>query len=123
MDPFAILPQEKSRYVEQFNSLKPANGLVSGDQAKGFLLQSQLPPPILGQIWYVSCHLEFIWMICQFKFIYSYRGLADLNADGKLDLAEFSIACKLINLKLRGFEIPQTLPPTLKSSAIGTQYL
>ena len=60
MDPFAILPQEKSRYVEQFNSLKPANGLVSGDQAKGFLLQSQLPPPILGQIWYVSCHLEFI---------------------------------------------------------------
>jgi hypothetical protein len=52
MDPFVILPQEKARYVEQFNSLKPAGGFVSGDQAKGFLLQSQLPPVILGHIWY-----------------------------------------------------------------------
>ncbi|KOB74880.1 Dynamin-associated protein, partial [Operophtera brumata] len=33
---------------------------------------SQLPPPVLGQIW----------------------SLADTNADGKLDLKEFSIACK-----------------------------
>ena len=54
MDPYTILPQEKSRYVDQFNSLKPAGGIVSGDQAKGFLLQSQLPPAVLGQIWYVS---------------------------------------------------------------------
>jgi hypothetical protein len=53
MDPFVILPQEKARYVEQFNSLKPAGGFVSGDQAKGFLLQSQLPPVILGHIWYI----------------------------------------------------------------------
>jgi len=51
MDPFTILPQEKSRYIDQFNSLKPSGGIVSGDQAKGFLLQSQLPPAILGQIW------------------------------------------------------------------------
>ena len=51
MDPFAILQQEKARYAEQFNSLKPAGGFVSGDQAKGFLLQSQLPPVILGHIW------------------------------------------------------------------------
>ena len=53
MDPFAILPQERARYMEQFSSLKPVGGFVSGDQAKGFLLQSQLPPMILGQIWYL----------------------------------------------------------------------
>lgn len=53
MDPFAILPQERARYMEQFSSLKPVDGFVSGDQAKGFLLQSQLPPMILGQIWYL----------------------------------------------------------------------
>ena len=53
MDPFVILPQEKERYTTQFNSLNPVSGFVSGDQAKGFLLQSQLPPMILGHIWFV----------------------------------------------------------------------
>lgn len=33
-----------------------------------------------------------------------------------MNINEFSIACKLINLKLRGFEIPKMLPPTLLAS-------
>ena len=33
-----------------------------------------------------------------------------------MDISEFSIACKLINLKLRGFEIPTVLPPSLLAS-------
>lgn len=33
-----------------------------------------------------------------------------------MDINEFSIACKLINLKLRGFVLPTTLPPTLVQS-------
>lgn len=33
-----------------------------------------------------------------------------------MNINEFSIACKLINLKLRGFEIPKVLPPTLIAS-------
>lgn len=45
-----------------------------------------------------------------------YRALADTDADGKMDINEFSIACKLINLKLRGFEIPKGLPPSLLAS-------
>ena len=49
--------------------------------------------------------------------LFSDRELADVNRDGKLDFSEFSIACKLINLKLRGFEIPKALPPGLKASA------
>lgn len=44
------------------------------------------------------------------------RGLADTDSDGKMNINEFSIACKLINLKLRGFEIPKSLPPTLLAS-------
>lgn len=40
-----------------------------------------------------------------------------MNADGKLDFMEFSIACKLINAKLRGFDIPKVLPPNLRNSA------
>ena len=41
------------------------------------------------------------------------RGLADVNGDGQMDLNEFSIACKLINMKLKGFELPSALPPSL----------
>ena len=33
-----------------------------------------------------------------------------------MDLNEFSVACKLINLKLKGMEMPKTLPPQLISS-------
>lgn len=38
-----------------------------------------------------------------------------------MNIDEFSIACKLINLKLRGFEVPPALPPVLIASlsAIG----
>lgn len=44
------------------------------------------------------------------------RSLADTDRDGKMDINEFSIACKLVNLKLRGFEIPKQLPPTMIAS-------
>lgn len=44
------------------------------------------------------------------------RALSDTDADGKMDINEFSIACKLITLKLHDFEIPNTLPPTLVQS-------
>lgn len=33
-----------------------------------------------------------------------------------MNINEFSIACKLVNLKLRGFEIPKQLPPSLLAS-------
>ncbi|XP_076663199.1 dynamin associated protein 160 isoform X5 [Andrena cerasifolii] len=94
MDPWAIQPRERARYRQQFESLMPINGVVTGEQAKQFLLQSQLPPVVLGQIW----------------------SLSDTDSDGKMDINEFSIACKLINLKLRGFEIPKALPPALVQS-------
>uniref|UniRef100_A0A8C9TIZ5 Intersectin 1 n=1 Tax=Scleropages formosus TaxID=113540 RepID=A0A8C9TIZ5_SCLFO len=66
--------------------------LSPGDQAKNFFLQSGLPAPILAQIW----------------------ALADLNNDGKMDIHEFSIAMKLIKLKLQGHPLPPSLPPAMK---------
>ncbi|XP_075990060.1 dynamin associated protein 160 [Anticarsia gemmatalis] len=93
-DPWMIQPHEHVKFAEHFRNLGPVNGCLSGEQAKRFMLQSQLPPPVLGQIW----------------------SLADTNADGKLDLKEFSIACKIINLKLHGIEVPKTLPPSLLAS-------
>lgn len=48
--------------------------------------------------------------------------MADTDRDGKMNINEFSIACKLVNLKLRGFEIPKQLPPTMIASltAVGS---
>ena len=51
MDPWVILPQERGRHMEQFSSVGPADGFITGGQARGFFMQSGLPPPVLAQIW------------------------------------------------------------------------
>ena len=51
MDPWLISAPERARHAEQFASLSLINGLVSGGQAKGFLMQSGLAPMLLAQIW------------------------------------------------------------------------
>lgn len=42
------------------------------------------------------------------------RALADMNSDGRMDIHEFSIAMKLIKLKLQGHPLPPSLPPSMK---------
>lgn len=42
------------------------------------------------------------------------RALADMNKDGRMDQVEFSIAMKLIKLKLQGYQLPPALPPVMK---------
>ena len=47
-----------------------------------------------------------------------FRGLADMNADGKMDKKEFSIAVYLIQKKLKGVELPKVLPSSLKEDPV-----
>ncbi|XP_029030699.1 intersectin-1 isoform X2 [Betta splendens] len=92
-DVFLISVDERAKHDQQFHSLSPtAGGYITGDQARNFFLQSGLPPPILAQIW----------------------ALSDMNSDGRMDIHEFSIAMKLIKLKLQGHPLPPTLPPSMK---------
>lgn len=51
LDPFVVTTKEKLRFEQQFNALNPQVGIVTGAQAKGFLLKSGLSPLLLGQIW------------------------------------------------------------------------
>lgn len=37
-----------------------------------------------------------------------------MNSDGRMDVHEFSIAMKLIKLKLQGHPLPPSLPPSMK---------
>ncbi|XP_078322482.1 intersectin-1-like isoform X4 [Crassostrea virginica] len=88
-----ITGEDRAKHDSQFFQLKPINGFITGDQARGFFLQSGLPTAVLGQIWQ----------------------LADMNSDGKMDKKEFSIAMHLIKKKLQGYELPKSLPPSLKA--------
>ncbi|XP_041495989.1 intersectin-2 isoform X3 [Microtus oregoni] len=89
---WAITSEERNKHDKQFDNLKPSGGYITGDQARTFFLQSGLPAPVLAEIW----------------------ALSDLNKDGKMDQQEFSIAMKLIKLKLQGQQLPVVLPPIMK---------
>ncbi|XP_058407670.1 intersectin-2 isoform X1 [Diceros bicornis minor] len=89
---WAITSEERTKHDKQFDNLKPSGGYITGDQARSFFLQSGLPAPVLAEIW----------------------ALSDLNKDGKMDQQEFSIAMKLIKLKLQGQQLPMVLPPVMK---------
>uniref|UniRef100_A0A8C9ZHF7 Intersectin 2a n=1 Tax=Sander lucioperca TaxID=283035 RepID=A0A8C9ZHF7_SANLU len=81
---------------KQFDTLVPILGYVSGEQARKFFLQSGLPASVLAEIWH----------------------LADMDCDGKMDRQEFSIAMKLIKLKLQGRNLPSVLPITMKQPPV-----
>jgi len=72
------LPQPmKLRFCQQFNQLdKSRVGLLTGQQARGVLGESQLPSQILAQIWNMS----------------------DVNKDGCLSIEEFCTAQFLIEM-------------------------
>ncbi|XP_075677033.1 dynamin associated protein 160 isoform X2 [Dermatophagoides pteronyssinus] len=89
---FIISPEQKAKYEAQFKKLCPTGDFINGQQAREILLQSKLSPQILAHIW----------------------NLSDVDADGRLDINEFSIALHLIALKLKGVELPTILPQSLK---------
>uniref|UniRef100_A0A1A7YCG2 Intersectin 2a n=1 Tax=Iconisemion striatum TaxID=60296 RepID=A0A1A7YCG2_9TELE len=91
---WAITPEERGKHDKQFENLAPVLGYVSGEQARKFFLQSGLPASVLAEIW----------------------NLADMDCDGKMDRLEFSIAMKLIKLKLQGRSLPLTLPLIMKQT-------
>ncbi|XP_054474225.1 intersectin-2a [Anoplopoma fimbria] len=93
---WAITPEERGKHDKQFDTLAPVLGYVSGEQARKFFLQSGLPPSVLAEIW----------------------NLADMEGDGKMDRQEFSIAMKLIKLKLQGRNLPSVLPITMKQPPV-----
>eukprot|EP01114_Cavostelium_apophysatum_P007088 TRINITY_DN1879_c0_g1_i1.p1 TRINITY_DN1879_c0_g1~~TRINITY_DN1879_c0_g1_i1.p1 ORF type:complete len:955 (-),score=261.57 TRINITY_DN1879_c0_g1_i1:46-2910(-) len=85
-----ISPQDRQKYEEYFRQCDTnRDGFVTGEEAKVFFSKSGLPVQDLAKIW----------------------GLADRGNDRQLDLEEFCIAMFLISVKLRGGNIPDTLPP------------
>uniref|UniRef100_A0A672FZD5 Intersectin 2b n=1 Tax=Salarias fasciatus TaxID=181472 RepID=A0A672FZD5_SALFA len=98
---WAISPEERDKHDQKFDTLSPSMGYVSGEQARKFFLQSGLPPSVLAEIW----------------------ALADMNKDGKMDRLEFSIAMKLIKLKLQDTALPSALPIIMKQPPVSAPSL
>ncbi|TSO67474.1 Intersectin-2 [Bagarius yarrelli] len=93
---WAIRPEERDKHDQKFDTLSPVQGFVTGEQARSFFLQSGLPSSVLAEIW----------------------ALADMNKDGKMDRLEFSIAMKLIKMKLQGQNLPSSLPIIMKQPPV-----
>ncbi|XP_019746673.1 intersectin-2b isoform X1 [Hippocampus comes] len=93
---WAVTPEERVKHDLKFDTLAPSMGYVSGEQARKFFLQSGLPASVLAEIW----------------------ALADMNKDGKMDKLEFSIAMKLVKLKLQGTPLPAALPIIMKQPPV-----
>ncbi|XP_031836936.1 epidermal growth factor receptor pathway substrate 15 isoform X2 [Nomia melanderi] len=88
---WSIKPAERAKYDLLFDSLRPTNGYIPGNNVKGVLLDSKLPLDTLGKIW----------------------DLADMDKDGMLDRHEFVVAMHLVYKALEKYAIPSVLPPEL----------
>ncbi|KAF8836350.1 hypothetical protein BDN67DRAFT_336385 [Paxillus ammoniavirescens] len=87
-----VTPAGKASADRFFDTLdQHRRGYIEGDVAVPFMLQSKLPEEVLAQVW----------------------DLADINNDGCLTRDGFAVAMHLIQDKLSGKEIPETLPLSL----------
>ncbi|XP_046893276.1 epidermal growth factor receptor substrate 15-like 1 [Hypomesus transpacificus] len=100
---WAVRPEEKGTFDGIFESLAPANGLLSGDKVKPVLINSKLPLDVLGKVW----------------------DLSDIDKDGHLDRDEFAVAMHLVYRALEKEAVPSVLPsslipPSKRKKALGS---
>jgi len=88
---WSIKAKKKQQYDTIFDSLKPINGLLSGEKVRPVLMNSKLAVDKLGKIWDIS----------------------DIDKDGSLDRDEFAVAMYLVYSCLEGEPLPSVLPPLL----------
>ena len=80
------------KYDTVFQKLGPnPNGKISGTAAREEMLKSKLPNSVLRRVW----------------------NLSDIDKDGMLDRDEFAVCMFLIDLKLKGHDLPEELPQKL----------
>ncbi|CAD5116986.1 DgyrCDS5820 [Dimorphilus gyrociliatus] len=82
-----IVKENREKYDKIFTTLS-TDGQVCSDSAKQYFLSTKLPSIVLSKIW----------------------KLADISNDGTLDKDEFALAMYLIDIKLKGHNLPDKIP-------------
>ncbi|EIW67944.1 hypothetical protein TREMEDRAFT_40084, partial [Tremella mesenterica DSM 1558] len=96
-----VTPEAKANSDRFFAQLDSQNkGVIDGDIAVPFMIQSQLDEGTLATIW----------------------DLADIRKEGKLTRDEFAVAMHLINSKLEGKDLPTILPRSLVPPSLRGQF-
>lgn len=86
---WAVPQSSKLKYTQMFNAAdKLRQGFLTGTQARGVLLQTNVPQGNLAKIW----------------------ALSDRDADGRLGCEEFVLALYLCEMFATGKTIPNELP-------------
>lgn len=89
---WAIPQSSKLKYTQMFNAAdKLRQGFLTGTQARGILLQTNVPQSNLAKIWAMS----------------------DRDSDGRLGCEEFVLALYLCEMFVTGKPVPAELPPEL----------
>jgi len=91
---WALSKEEKKRYMETF-AMHNAEGFVDGGKAVQLFTMSGLPQKDLAYIW----------------------ALSDMDRDRQLSQQEFLMAMHLITRRMKGDELPPTIPTALVLSA------
>lgn len=86
-----IVESKRKDSDQLFNSLGPEDGKLKRSVAKAELMKSNLPNGVLSKVY----------------------SLSDVDDDGFLDADEFALAQYVIDLKLRGHDLPTDLPEHL----------
>lgn len=84
---WVIKAENRLKYQKMFRSICPAGATISGPKARNFFMDSKLADDELAQVW----------------------KLADADQDGKMTEQEFMVAMHLIDLRLHGLELPESL--------------
>jgi len=79
-------------YRAEFMAIGPNSaGKVTGQKAKGKMVESKLPSNVLHKVW----------------------TLADVDKDGMLTLYEYALARHFIKMRLEGQDLPASVPPQM----------
>ena len=87
-----VVDEDRKESDEAFDALGPVDGKVGAVQAKTEFDKSKLPNSVLNKVW----------------------RLADIDEDGLLDRDEFCLAMYLIGVKLKDYDLPDSLPDHLR---------
>jgi len=86
-----IVDDDRKSFDDAFDKLAPVDGKVGAVQAKVEFDKTKLPNSVLNKVWRLS----------------------DVDGDGMLDRDEFCLAMYLIGVKLKDYDLPDSLPDHL----------